>query len=93
MPVVIRYSGQVVTAHDLRGAVVARSPAWTATAVSGLLGGDGIPFDGPYEVTPDADGEVLATRMKTMADDVTIKPIPYVESSNQAGGYTVSIAS
>ena len=92
MPVVIRYSGQVVTAHDLRGTVVARSPDWKATVVSGMLGG-GIPFDGPYEVTPDADGETLATRMKTMADDVTINPIPYVETTNEAGGYTISIAS
>ena len=92
MAVEIRYSGQVVSVQSSRGTVVARAPSYTATAVSGVLSG-GVPYDGPYEVTPDADGEVLSTRMRTMRDDVTVRPIPFATATNDAGGYTVSIAS
>lgn len=94
MAVEIRYSGQVVEVASARGTVTARSPSYKVDVVSGLLsGGGGMPYTGAYEVTPDADGEVLLTRAKTMRDDVTVHPIPYVETTNESGGYTVSIAS
>ena len=92
MAVEVRYSGQVVDVRSQRGTVTARAPSWTVGVTSGVLVG-GVPYAGSYEVTPDADGEVLPTRSKTMSDDVTVRPIPYVETTNEAGGYTVSIAS
>ena len=50
-------------------------------------------FLGPYTVTPKAeDGTTLDTAFKLMIDDVKVKPIPYYETSNDSGGYTVYIA-
>lgn len=49
-------------------------------------------FDGPYIVTPMPDAEVvLETYGKRMSDNVTVEEIPYFETSNEAGGYTVII--
>lgn len=49
-------------------------------------------YDGAYEVTPRAfDEQVLATRDKQMADDVTVHRVPYFETSNE-NGTTVYIA-
>lgn len=51
-------------------------------------------YDGEYEVTPLADQEiVIETRNKTMSNDITVNTIPYLETSNEFGGITVSIAS
>ncbi|MBO7701993.1 MAG: hypothetical protein J6S36_03680 [Eggerthellaceae bacterium] len=55
--------------------------------------GEGIPYAGPYEITPTTYEQVLTTRSKRMTDDVTVFEIPYHQTTNQAGGYTVSIAS
>lgn len=92
MAIEVRYSGQVVKVRSQRSTVNVRAPSYSVNVVSGLLG-EGIPYEGSYEVTPDVDGEVLPTRAKTMRDDLTINPIPYAETSNPAGGFTVSIAS
>ena len=55
--------------------------------------GDMIPaYDGSYEVTPLAHTEqVLETTGKRMEGDVTVLEIPYYETSNESGGYTVNI--
>lgn len=42
-------------------------------------------YTGPYEVTPKVESQSLNTEDKHMAHDVTIKPIPYYEVSNQNG--------
>ena len=50
-------------------------------------------YEGPYTVTPLAHSEtVLETQDKYMDDDVTVLKIPYYETSNLSGGYTVFIA-
>ena len=52
----------------------------------------GNPYEGPYVVTPLMNNEVvLETTGKTMGDDVTVTKVPYFETSNEAGGYTVYI--
>lgn len=48
-------------------------------------------YDGPYEVTPTLETQMLATRNKTMSDDVTVFEIPYAEVGNTAGGTTAII--
>lgn len=48
-------------------------------------------YTGPYEVRPTPSGRTLPTEGKTMTDDVTVEPIPYYETSNEAGGETVYI--
>lgn len=63
--------------------------------VSGKIG---IPYGsnrytGEYIITPKAfDKTVLETSNKTMLDDVTVKKIPYQETTNLGGGMTVIIA-
>ena len=49
-------------------------------------------YDGPYEVTPTVDKQILPTKLKTMEDDLTVNSVPYYEVSNQFGD-TVYIAS
>lgn len=62
-------------------------------AVQVDTGGGGYlePYMGPYEATPKVTEQVLATKNKRMAEDVTIYEIPYHETSNQSGGYTAII--
>ena len=48
-------------------------------------------YEGPYEVTPTLETQMLSTRNKTMRDDVTVFEIPYAEVGNTAGGTTATI--
>lgn len=48
-------------------------------------------YDGPYTVTPYLEAQILATKNKTMRDDVTVFEIPYAEVSNTSGGTTATI--
>lgn len=52
-------------------------------------GGD--PYDGEYTVTPRVYAQTLATRYKTMRENVTVLEIPYYETTNPQGGSTVYI--
>lgn len=49
-------------------------------------------YEGDYAVTPKTEPQVLPTKGKTMAEDVTILPIPIFTVSNTSGGNTVYIA-
>ena len=40
------------------------------------VGGGGIPYGGPYEVVPNQSTQTLNTAGKTLANNVTVKPIP-----------------
>lgn len=49
-------------------------------------------YTGQYNITPLPDVEqILRTNKTVLRDDVVIQPIPYYETSNEAGGYTVII--
>lgn len=49
-------------------------------------------YAGPYTVIPVLNNDnVLLTKHKLMADDVTVKPIPIAEVTNPSGGWTVTI--
>lgn len=51
-------------------------------------------YNGDYIITPKANSQiVLDTSDKILLDDITIKKIPYYETSNSAGGDTVYIGS
>lgn len=89
----IWHSGQIVDVFFPKYSVEATTRSYAIDVVTGLLGGGGIPYEYGYEVTPTAEGMVLPTRAKTMADDLTVHPIPYLETTNDSGGMTVSIAS
>lgn len=49
------------------------------------------PFEGPYTVIPRLYQQELATRGLAMSDDVTVKQIPVVYTSNLYDGKTVMI--
>jgi len=50
------------------------------------------PYTGAYQVTPHPVNDViLATKNKSMTDDVTVYKIPYEAVSNPQGGNTVTI--
>lgn len=50
------------------------------------------PYTGDTVVIPKADDEqVLPTLNKTVLSNITVLTIPYTETSNPFGGYTVSI--
>lgn len=53
----------------------------------------GVPYIGEYEVTPASYEQVLHTSGKTMKQDVEVHEVPYYETSNESGGFTVSILS
>ena len=92
MPVVIRENGQTVTVRQGRSTVTVRSPSYKVRVTSGVLVG-GTPYTESYEVTPTSGEQVLPTRSKTMRDDLTVHAVPYHETTNESGGYTVSILS
>lgn len=48
---------------------------------------------GPYEVTPDTDGQTVPVHGLRMAQDLEVTAIPYLTTTNEAGGYTATIAS
>ena len=48
-------------------------------------------YAGPYQVTPSASVQTLATRDHVMTDDFSVLEIPYFETSNLSGGYTAII--
>lgn len=49
-------------------------------------------YDGSYEITPlPYTDTLMETNGKRMTDDVTVLAIPYYETTNESGGYTVNI--
>lgn len=50
-------------------------------------------YEGDYSVTPTVDGKTIPTQNQIMRKDVTIKPIPFFETSNTSDGTTVYIGS
>ena len=49
-------------------------------------------YQGSHDVTPKTYEQTLETKRKFLADDITIREIPYFETSNDADGKTVYIA-
>ena len=55
-------------------------------------GGRYPPYEDEYTVVPILhDDQVLATNRKVMTDDLTVKAIPVVQTTNPYGGQTVVI--
>ena len=48
-------------------------------------------YNGDYTVTPSVEEQTLKTANKKMLEDVTVKKIPFYETSNLSGGNTVYI--
>lgn len=48
-------------------------------------------YEDSYEIIPKTTEQVMETKQKLMADDVTIRKIPFYETSNNTGGTTITI--
>lgn len=48
-------------------------------------------YTGDYEVNPAAYDQSLETKGLRMKDDIIVNQIPYYETTNESGGYTVII--
>lgn len=48
-------------------------------------------YDGATTITPDVNSQTLPTRHTRLMGDITVEAIPYRETSNTSGGYTVTI--
>ena len=75
MAVEVRYSGDEVIIETPHYTVDAVEPSYSVDVVTGILV-SGVSYDGPYEVTPSLQAQVLDTYHKTMAGNLTINPIP-----------------
>lgn len=55
-------------------------------------GGGKLPYyEGAYEVTPRKVEQILATKDKSMSDNVTVEAIHYAEVENPSGGKTIIV--
>lgn len=48
-------------------------------------------YDGETTVIPNMVTQMLMTKNHVVRENVTVKPIPYQQTSNPAGGYTATI--
>lgn len=93
MGAVIRLvNGSRAIARERRYVARARADSSRAKAIQNYTFG-GTPYDGVYEVTPTDFEQYLETTGKVMREDVTVHKVPYFETGNESGGYTVSILS
>lgn len=85
-------NGSRATARDLYFVAKATDLSNQAKVSQNYIFG-GTPYTGTYEVTPTAHEQYLDTSQKFLRDDVTVHKVPYYETTNESGGYTVSILS
>jgi len=93
-------SGYATEETELMGGISSEGHLYGCMEPTGMLDGDlamaystdAEAYEGDYEVTPTVEGLELPTKHKYMADDVTIRAIPFFEVSNNSGGNTVYIA-
>lgn len=84
---------------SLVGKIVSSGCLKARVSASGVLAGSlskpigYTDYVGDYEVTPKTSEQTLRTKDKHLTEDVTIKSIPYFETSNNSGGNTIYIAS
>ena len=93
MSVEIRRSGDVAVVTEPRYRVDATEQVFSVSVASAIIMVTGDPYEESYTVIPTTSEQVLETKAKTMLDDLTVTEIPYQQVTNEAGGFTVSIAS
>ena len=81
------FNSKVYIGTDLKGRIE------TDRGMTGRIqsGSSLVLYKGPYDVVPSTEVQVLRTRMQSMKRDITVWAIPYSETSNDKGGYTVTI--
>ena len=80
-------AGNLCSENQISGDLKSKDSVSGAVHISGNLSA----YNGDYVVTPSVKEQFLKTANKKMLDDVTIKEIPFFETSNNSGGNTVYI--
>ena len=96
---IVSHSGSLQETSELQGVLgQPYSLSGSLSGAPGLTADISIPevtaadwYDGPYDVTPTTNIQMLFTEDKTMSDNVIVLGIPYSEVSNTSGGYTAVI--
>lgn len=83
----------IVVSGRSYGNVIITPKARSGTVVISGSGSDRYPpYEGEYTIVPILnDDRVLETKSKVMTDDLTVKAIPVVQTTNPFGGQTVVI--
>lgn len=85
----VRITGYIKGNQPIRGRIQGKQPITGTIQVAKTKK---LPeYEGPYEVVPVFNEQILETKQKSMADDVTVLAIPIYEVSNPQGGTTVTI--
>ena len=84
-----KLTGYLSGQSDLTGTLSGESELIGELSIPATIAPD--KYDGPYEVVPAVDFQLLPTMEKLMEDDVIVHPVPYAEVSNIYGGYTATI--
>lgn len=83
-------SGTLATIQTVTGIVSEMDTVSGGITVGGR--GDYPEYDGAYEITPlPGTDQILATAGRVLTENVNVLEIPYYETTNESGGYTVSI--
>ena len=93
-------SGEITPRGSISGSLTAHgsivgemSPRATIVGSLAMKGLQGDVYEGQTYVVPRAyDNVVLETQYKLMNDNVTVSAVPFFETSNLSGGFTVYIA-
>jgi len=91
------YADQLQTIINNANAITDGGSTTIADAMDVLIAGYGHggetyeEYTGVYEITPSTSEQVLPTAQKVLTADVTVQEIPYYETTNESGGYTVII--
>jgi len=76
MPVLVAPRGETVEVSYPKWLVECYSPSYVVEVDTGVIHMGGEPYPGPYEVIPSEETQTLQTRLKGMAQDIVVAPIP-----------------
>lgn len=96
---IVTHSASLQEASELQGVLgQTYSLSGSLSGTQGLTADISMPtvtaadwYNGPYDVTPTVNVQMLFTEDKTLSDNVIVLAIPYSEVSNTSGGYTAVI--
>ncbi|MBQ9785072.1 MAG: hypothetical protein IJW29_06195 [Clostridia bacterium] len=105
MMLVLMLKAKLIVAREIKASLIGGESIKAGISVTELLRAriatDGVTvvmqdvptYAGAYSVTPRVDSQSIPTAKTFMAEDMTVKAIPYYDVSNTSGGSTVYIGS
>ena len=81
-------TGEIVSTYEITSEITSALAIQGQVSTMPLLHN----YEGTYEISPVAELDIiLETSNKILKNDIVVKEIPYFETSNESGGYTVII--